>query len=370
MFRLLFIGVVLSAFLGCKAKKAVAPSAQGDRKLGIHITSAESESYSDSFTVAKNIPSNFVNLHFIWGSGGFSPLAQTPLEADDGSYQMGEGKDPTIADQFFGILNSFPVSLTIGTYDTNANLVPLSFVNTRYNDAALIARFKLMIDELLRVTPNVPYHSLQVGNEIDISLGTDAEKWSDYKAFLTEVLPYIRQKKAGLLVSTTITHKVTQDETKLALYKELLPLLDFVSVTYYGKDDLFENKSIATIESEIEKVLSTFPDQKIRFNEMGHASGSTYVGGSETDQAAFIEAVFKIWDANSAQIPSISFLNLTEWSQASVDLFGERYQLCPGEICENFKEHLQTLGLRKYSGGTAKEAFTKLKELTSERDWE
>jgi hypothetical protein len=76
--------------------------------------------------------------------------------------------------------------------------------------------------------------------------------------------------------------------------------------------------------------------------------------------------VFEAWDTHAAQIETISFFALTDFSPSYVEEL-QRYYGFPDP---RFAAYLGTLGLRTFPGaGTDKEAFSELRLQASQRGW-
>jgi hypothetical protein len=116
-------------------------------------------------------------------------------------------------------------------------------------------------------------------------------------------------------------------------------------------------------------VIARYPSKQIYFQEIGYPSGSSYIASSPEMQRKFVANFFSVWDQYADKIPVVSWLDFTEWSQATVDGYGTQYGMCPGTYCNAFKEYLQTLGLRLYNNGAAKPAWTEMQSQMAARSW-
>jgi hypothetical protein len=337
--------------------------------MGMHVNAAEDGDYTAAFTHARNAGVDFVNILLIWGDGGLTNLPAAPLTTDAAG-TMFDFALLDIANSYYPAYN-MKVSLTIAALDTVHKFVPVDFINTPFDDATMIARFNLLLDNLFLHIPNLELLSLQIGNEVDAPLGTNATAWAQYRTFFEATAAHARTLRPGLPVSVTTTLRGITSPGKQALAQSLYTNADTVSVTYYPMGPTFQMDSPSVVTSDFAALAALYPPPRpIFLQEAGYSSGSTYVAGSTELQRQFVSQVFGAWDVYAANIWVVSFLNLTEWSTATVDGFGTQYGICPGSVCNEFKEFLQTLGLRTYAGsGVSKPAFQELRLQAAARGW-
>ena len=353
---------------------------KNDRLLGIHPSEPQT-GFVKAFQVAQTVGFDYYNLHLIWGKGSFvGTLPVPPMETNShmgclgaSTYNFGLANS---AHGFYSAYNK-KLMITIGTIDTNNKFVPECLTGVAFDDATfMIQMFKYMLDGLFsELNSGIPQKLvlLNIGNEIDAysELSTcPSAGWTRYKTFFDAVSSYAKTKQSNLQISVTGTYSGLIDPNKVPCFKSLLANADVVSVTYYPMDSNFKMKSPDVVYEDFKKIVDLYPDKPIYFQEAGYSSGSQHVSSSVSLQAQFIKNVFKGWDKFQPNIKAVSFLNLHEWSQTQVDGFGTQYQVCPGSLCSSFKEYLQTLGLRTFSGdGTDKESFQTLKTEASKRGW-
>lgn len=383
----LFVGAGQS----CSKKSESTPSttgasskAKGDRSMGLHITEPAT-GYTDAFNTALRTGFDVVNLHFFWGVGSFvGTLPGTPLETNtSGGCSSASTYDMThfsSAHSFYPAQNK-KVAITIGTYDGPNKFTPACAAAMAFNSATVKTMFGYLLDTIfatINVSPQLELQSLVIGNEIDIhpdlatcstspSLSTS---WAQYKEFFDHAAAYARTKRPGLKVGVTASLYGLINPAKQPCYAALAANADFISTTYYPLNADFTVKDPSVVDQEIGSLVALFPGKTIYLQEAGYSSGSTYIGSSLAKQSTFYRNLFQTWDKHYDSIKQISFLNLHEWSSASVDGFGALYGLCPGTYCNPFKEYLQTLGLREPAGsGTDKEAFTTIISEAKARGW-
>jgi hypothetical protein len=362
---------VLAIITSSCAKKSDEASSvitlKGDRRLGVHQTEAQGQDFATTFQQVLADGFDHINMHQIWGSGGISSLPVTPLASN----AAGTTFDFTTIDiaNIYYPNYSTPVMLTVGTIDTNNKFVPTSFVSTAFSDSTLRAAFKTMLGQLLTHLSATTLVSLQIGNEVDVYLGTNASAWAEYKVFFDDVVAYAKTLRPDLKLGVTVTLDGALDSSKASYIQSLTQSADIFVVTYYPMNSDFTMKSPSHISEDLGNLVATYGSKPIYFQEVGYSSGSTYVTSSENQQKEFVTEFFRVWDLYASQIPVVSWLNYTEWSSSTVDGFGTQYGMCPGVYCNSFKEYLRTLGLRNYSDGSSKASYTELKLQLQQRAW-
>jgi hypothetical protein len=353
---------------------------KGDRLLGAHL-GQPANGFSVGYSKAQAIAFDFFNLHLIWGAGAFSgTLPVTPLESNASANCLSASTYDTtllsIARTFYQSQGK-QVSLNIGTYDTNNKFVPACAVSMAFNSATVKTMFQYLLDVTfaeLNTSPALDLLSLNIGNEVDVSLGSCATPltgaWAAYKDFYDASATYARTKRSGLKVGVTGTFAGLTDSSTSACMALLNANSDVISVTYYPMNADFTMKDPSVIAADFAKLVALYPSKPIYIQEIGYSSGSSYVGSSEAKQATFVQNVFSAWDTYKDNIKAISFLSIHEQSSTATADFGVQYGVCPGTSCNAFKNYLQYLGLRTYSGdGTDKAAFTTLDSQAQSRGW-
>lgn len=370
--RTVILFFVLAILISCTKNDGVSPSSpssvvqKGSRKFGLHVTYGSAETYNDAFNILVTNRYDHVNLHQIWGDGGISGV--TGALATNAAGTSFDFTNIDIANAFYPAYGK-GISLTIGTIDTNNKFVPSSFIATDFDQTSIRTAFKNLLSSMLPRLTSSDIIGLQIGNEVDIFLGTDATAWSKYKTFFDDISAYAKTLNPNLKIGVTTTLYGAISSTQKTFIQNLNSNADFVSVTYYPVNSDFTMKSSAVIESDIGSLVALYPTKPIYIQEFGYSSGSSYVASSEQKQNEAVQAFFLVWDKYASNIPFVSWLNLTEWSQASVDGYGSQYGMCPGVSCDSFKEFLKTLGLRDYTTGTYKPALTEIINQTTQRGW-
>jgi hypothetical protein len=353
---------------------------KGDRLLGAHLGQPQN-GFNVGYSKATVIAFDFFNLHLIWGAGTFSgTLPVTPLEVNASANCVAASNYDTsllaIARAFYQAAGK-QVSLNIGTYDTNNKFVPACAASMAFNSATVKTMFQYLLDVTfaeLNTSPALDLLSLNIGNEVDVSLGACvtplAGAWAQYKDFYDQSATYARTKRAGLKVGVTGTFAGLTDSATAPCMALLNANSDVISVTYYPMNADFSMKDPSVIAADFAKLVALYPSKPIYIQEIGYSSGSAYVGSSETKQSEFVQNVFSAWDTYKDNIKAVSFLSIHEHSATAAADFGIQYGVCPGASCNSFKDYLQYLGLRTYSGdGTDKAGFTTLDSQAQSRGW-
>jgi len=323
---------------------------KGNRMLAIDVTEAEDANYDNAIDKAINAGADITNVSLNW----------TTIETAPGVYN----------NSFLSIANLYyptkglSINLSLQTINTNQKEVPVDLQGLNFDDPVMIMRFKQLLDFVFSEIPDLTLNSLAIGNEIDVYLGTDAQRWAQYQTFYTEVSAYARGKRANLQIGAKATHAGITGSAQNELLS-LNAISDVVMVTYYPLNADFTVKDPGVIANDFSTLVGLYPATPIYMMEVGFPSGPL-CNSSETLQSDFILEVFDAWDIYSTEIPLISFTWLTDLSSQTVQNLGTYYGLNDPV----FLEYLGTLGLRTFSGtGTDKQAYTTLADEASKRGW-
>ncbi len=313
------------------------------RTLGMHISGAEQQTYDQAFQLARSVGVSAVPLLFPWKG----------IETAPGVF------DGTLLD----IMNAYypaastRVSLTIATLNTNVNELPPDLAVLPFDDPAVLARFKHLLDFVFSRIPAVDLLSLNIGNEVDNSL-SGSTAYQRYTTFYAASAAYARSKRPGLRVGVVATLEGLTGPSK-SLLQSMNAASDVVSVTYYPMGGNFQVLSPTVVAGDVQALLDAYPTLPIYFQEVGYPS-SAACGSSESAQEKFVQEIFKAWDAHADRIPFVAFLNQTDWSAADVDSLTKYYGLATPE----FKGYLGSLGLRTWPGsGTDKPGWSTLRSM-------
>lgn len=320
----------------------------GTRSMGIHVTTAQNQLY-DSAVLNQVLPPCIknVNLFFSWKDLEPSPYIYSHTKADT---------NLSIVNAYYP-LRGLGINLQIAPINSNHKEVPPDLFGNLYSDPIVIDRFKNMIDTVFAKlnNPSLVINSLSIGNEHDAYIGNNATTAHEYKVFYDSVKTYIKSKHPTLKIGTTFTYGGLTGSSS-ALYQQINQYSDILSLTYYGINSNFSVKAPICPLTDFVGLTTLYPGKPIYIQECGYPSSPT-CGSSDAQQAQFITHVFNSWDNLYSHIPSISFFQLTEWSQAQVDTFAVYY----GISTPAFKDFLKTLGMRTYLGmGTNKIAYDSL----------
>lgn len=370
VFKIILITTLLLAQSCTNKTGGSAPATvvtKGSRKLGLHVTQSQSETFDAAFLLIDTNRFDHVNLHQIWGDGGLVGLPVPPLTTN----AAGTTFDFTyidIANAYYPA-HSKGLMFTIGTIDSNNKLVPSSFNATAFDNAGLRSNFKTMLAALIPRFAATDIVSFQIGNEVDIQLGTNAMAWAQYKTFFDDVSAYAKTLRPSLKIGVTTTLYGSISASQKSFIQSLNTNADIVSVTYYPLNSDFTMKSPSVISADLAALVALYPTKSIYIQEIGYSSGATYIASSTEQQRQFVVNFFSAWDSYATNIPVVSWLNTTEWSTSSVNAYGTQYGICPGTYCNPFKEYLQTLGLRNYTDGSYKPAINEMILQMQNRGW-
>jgi hypothetical protein len=254
------------------------------------------------------------------------------------------------------------IALMIGPIDTNVERLPADLKGRALDDPEVIARYRALLDHVFATIPDLELELLAIGNEIDIALGADTDRWEEYRRFYADVSDYARTLRPGTRVGVKMTLSGLTGpmaQRAAAINAES----DLILVTHYPLNGDFTVRDPEEIGDDIDKLVATVPDKPIHFLELGYPSGAAN-NSSEGKQAEFIRETFQAWDRYAARIPFIAFGIMTDRSQSEVESYADYY----GIDDEAFLEFLRTLGLRT-NDGEDKPSWTALAAELDARGW-
>jgi hypothetical protein len=366
----LFLLMVLSA---C-APKSSDPSpttgivAKGGRVLGMDTNDAAADfNFTQSFAAAQSIGVSAGTLHLVWNGdeGAGSGSTSGPFTDVGGALASANAYYSTLA-------NPASLSLTIAPIDTGGTFLPSDLGGQTMDNANVITRFNAFADWALGRLPNVQLVSIQIGNEIDAPGGaSSATYWSQYKTFITAVASHLHSTRPGVKIGVTVTLYGLLGQSGNGMVARagiisMLSSIDEIGLTYYPIDNTFTVKDPSVVAADFNSVFALVGTMPVYIQEAGYPSSSS-CGGTQANQAAFIDALFAAWDAHASQIPFLSILRLNDYSHSSAVSVATSYGLGGNTA---FVAYLETLGLRTYTAPSAfKSAWSNLQNRTRERSW-
>ncbi|MDO8647678.1 MAG: hypothetical protein Q7R70_04655 [Candidatus Diapherotrites archaeon] len=321
---------------------------KGDRLLGIDVGEAQGVNYADAFAIAKGTGMDFVQLSLQWDS----------VETSPGVFD----------DTWLDIANSFypaqktKIALNFNAIDTVKARMPSDLQGKAFNDPTVIERYNKALEHVLEKLKDSELASLAVGNEIDVFLGNNEQKYAEYSEFVKKTREFAKTKKPELKVGTKATFGGLTGESSGKL-KDLEKNTDVLLVTYYAINPDFTVKSNGKVIEDFDKITALYPEKEIYFLEAGYPS-SEILGSSFQKQAEFVNETFTAWDRHKSQITAVNFLWLHDVQQSSLSQIAGYY----GSSDPKFLAFLGSLGLRTFDGKD-KPAWKQLAAETKAREW-
>jgi len=325
---------------------------KGQRVLSLDLTEPASNNFDDVVARAKAVGAEATSLSLFWDD----------LETSPGSYQPNPNF-LAIADLYYPA-QGLALNLEINPVDTTQLRLPPDLVGTNWDDPALQARFRSLLDWVATEVPNLRLISLSLGNEVDIFLGNDAAAWAGYTQFFQNAAAHAHTLFPGIPVGVKTTHAALFGPGA-ALTKALHAGADGVFLTYYPLRPDSTVLPPSVVRRDLERILRRFPNKQIYLLETGYPSGAL-CNSDEAKQAAFVRAMFRVWDRYRDRIPVIEFVWMHDISPSALQFYEAYY----GISDPVFLEYLGTLGLRNYAGsGSDKLGFQALCSEAHLRGW-
>jgi len=331
---------------------------QGSRVLGLDVKKTPSVTYATAYQQAMNMGVREVSVSLDWEL----------LEPTVGTY------DNTLPD----IINSFyplqlaDTTLVIRPLDTPGPRLPGELAGLPYDNAAVITAFENFLfnlhSKLLNLNASGKLTRIQIGNEIDAYLGSDAVKWAQWQTFFNAAKTKINSLwGSGVEVSSVVQFSALKNASVRTQYLNALASMDSATLTYYPLNADFTMRPPTTVATDFDFIISTIANKPIVFQECGYPS-STINNSSEALQADFISAVFEAWDTHRDRIELIDFTWQYDVSQNTVEQWVIDFGMS-GNANENaFRSYLATLGFSNFDS-SEKPALQRIKDEFTKRRW-
>lgn len=331
---------------------------QGSRILGMDIKEIPSVTYDTAYNQAMAIGVREVKVSLDWAA----------LEPTVGNY---DNTVPGIIESYYP-LQTGDIALVLRPLDTPGPSMPSDLAGLAFDDPKVITAFDNFLsnlhDQLPTLNASGKLRWINIGNEIDASLGSDTTKWSQWQSFFQAAKAKVNQLwGSSVQVSSIIEFSVLNDKAKLALYQDLLPDLDDAVLTYYPLNSDFTVLPVSTVASDFKLMVDTIPKKSIVLQECGYPS-SADTNSSETLQADFISSVFNAWDTYSDRISLIDLSWQYDVSSSTVDQWVIDYGMSGNTNETAFRGYLGSLGLNNYDS-TEKKAMQRLRDELLVRNW-
>ena len=249
------------------------------------------------------------------------------------------------------------VVLTLNPLDTATNQIPDDLRSRPLDHPESVHRYRRFVDATLASTSELRLLAIAVGNEVDVLLGDDANKWSEYARFFRNARKYLREKAPGVPVGVKLTY-----DGLMAHRAEAMPIIeesDLAMVTYYPVSGSRARKP-SVVGAELARLVKLLAGKPIHLSETGYPS-SEKLGSSPRQQARFVDEIFRAW-ARHPQIALVNFVWLNELTPGATEtLFMGRG---PDDPLPHF---LGSIGLRSHDGARPKPAFRRIREEAKRR---
>jgi hypothetical protein len=333
-----------------KGKVRAEPKPRGERILSIGVNDTRDGDYDKAFSDARRAGLQDMVHAFDWRE----------LETAPGVYQP----EPNILQR----ANSYypkkktAVHLIIAPIHSNQDVRPPDLAGKAFDDPAVIARFKKLLDFVFSQIPEVIVPSLSIGTEIDGLLLQDERRWQAYEAFYKEAAEYARQKRNGVKIAAEAMRYSFSGKGATFL-RRLNRHSDLVGASYYPVKDDFSVEPLAGIRKTFQTITALVPEKPVAFYQIGFPSGEG-VRSSPELQAEFIRELFAAWDGQAERIWMLHLNWMNDLPPETLQAYTKFYALRESR----FGDFLATLGLRTYSG-QEKPAWRVLREEARARGW-
>lgn len=275
--------------------------------LSIDITTLPGEDYDQPIAIARAAGASTTSLSLTWDelepNGTYAPPNDWPAIAN--AYYPAQG---------------FALTLTFSVIDTTADRRPADLRDLPWDDPTLSDRFARHLTQVLALMPDITLHAIAIGNEVDLTLTTDA----DIAAFARFVAS-ARQTAQALRPGVPVAAKLTAPAllTNRARYAPILDAGDAVFATYYPLTPGFVVRPPDAPTTDLPALIAAAMGKPLYLLEAGYPSAGCTT--TPADQAAFFAALMETWAAHQADIPLISLSWLTDITPAETAAFAGYY---------------------------------------------
>lgn len=277
-------------------------------------------------------------------TGNFISYKWSELEPATGEFEL---EDLTNGLNYLRTFYDYQFLFGIQLLNTTDRETPPDLLDVPFDDPRMLERFKALFDALLPyLDEDVRY--LSIGNEVDIYLAAQGE-WNAYSTFYAAAVEYVHQTAPWMQVGVTATYGGVQHHTEEL--RHLNQPSDVYIITYYPLGVAFTADNPAAPLVDFPRMVELAGGLPVILQEVGYPSAEL-LGGSEAEQAEFVQHVFEAWAASGDAIPFLNYFLMGDLSeQICTDLEGYY-----GLSHPNFHAYLCSIGLR-YADGTPKQAW-------------
>ena len=278
--------------------------AKGARVLGIG-TRLDDLLFSENVVAAHDVGARSINITLAWDeverpTDGGTPGDASPTRIFNASLHVAN----LVLDQ-----DGMQGLVALPALDAFGSRAPVELQARSLDDAELGARYDEVIDYVLRSFPDAVVTTLLVGVDVDVALGDDAAKHAAFATFVGRAAAHVHALAPKVKVGFTVTDGV---EARASRFAASWAASDLVGVTVLPVDAAAHVRSPDEIAAVFDRIVGAAPGGKpIVVHEAGFPTAAA-CGSDESQQAAFVSAVFAGWDRHADRIPLLAFRELLD----------------------------------------------------------
>jgi len=332
-----------NADIKIKLDSTVTP--KGNRLLNIDISPSEELDEVEAFFLARSR----VGINAALVGGSWPEIETSPGKFNYPGLKMANS-----------VYKDVKVILELNPIETFIRTVPSDLETVPFDDPAMIARFKKLLDVVFSRLSDLQITALWIGNEVPAYLA-ESGQWKAYQTFYETVGAYAKTIRPGIKVGTGGTFdglmQICPDQMK-----SLNRSSDIIVSTFWGGTS-------GNVKNDFAALTSEFPGRTIYIKEIGCPTSSR-VGSSQEKQKEFVKEVFRAWDEHASQIEYLSFHPLHDIPKEYITGIMELMGKSQDEDTLLNMEIMTSFGLRTYPGkGEDKPAFRELIRQARARGW-
>ena len=249
------------------------------------------------------------------------------------------------------------VVIVLKMIDTNRRTMPVDIEDRPFDDPVVLHRFDALIDTIAAEPVSRRITHLLLGNEVDGYLVQHPQEISAFITFYRRAVNRIHRKMPRVKVSTIVSFGGLDHP---ALYNRLAPISDFITYTYYPitqqrASAQWRMRPVSEIKADIDRMARLAGGKPFAFTEIGY-SASSLNGSSETQQAAFVDEMFRALDSyrRKGRLAFLLYHALYDYPTGFCAPYANDQGIRPETICG----FMENLGLRRYETGEPRAAWS------------
>jgi hypothetical protein len=229
----------------------------------------------------------------------------------------------------------------------------------------ILQRFSALVAALAPVLNAHRVFAVSLGNEPDnyfddVPFSTPAgTAWAASMGdFLAAARTAVHARAPRIAVSMTLKEATVRNGAAASL-APILRAADFGNFNYYCQDASFRVPRTLDVAAQLNALLTVVGTRAVVLQELGCPGGAatSLLGASEPQQAAFFAATIQVM-RQQPRLRAAFVFQLLDWSPELAKAYSDPFRPTYPLLADQVEESLATLGLVRWTDGTAKPAWS------------